>query len=349
MKKCPSCGRTYSDPALNFCLQDGTVLEQDTVSTFGNEETVVFGQTPPTNPGGSPYGGPSTNPGGQSNPGGSSYGSLPNTPPPTWQANPYAVAQAQPRRKKSRAWLWILLSFLFICFVGVVGFAGFLMYIGMKIDQEEKNNKNRVVATNTNKSNKSNGNSNSKTTSSNDDVKKDDFSDWDDGTFDYGKIEHKDDRLVLTSSKSDYYTIVATAKDFLTNDATTKVTVKNLNKGNSKLGFGLVVNASPIKPLFKDYAFLIRTGDKPGYRIVSHLVSQEKDIVKWTSNSAIQTGDNDNLLEVRDEGSKLSFYVNGTLITSINDENGSDSSIGGIYAGDAIPIAFADLEISKSH
>ena len=27
MKKCPNCNKTYTDEALNFCLDDGTVLE----------------------------------------------------------------------------------------------------------------------------------------------------------------------------------------------------------------------------------------------------------------------------------------------------------------------------------
>ncbi|HEU4510639.1 MAG TPA: hypothetical protein VFR78_20585, partial [Pyrinomonadaceae bacterium] len=26
MKRCPTCNRTYTDPALNFCLEDGTPL-----------------------------------------------------------------------------------------------------------------------------------------------------------------------------------------------------------------------------------------------------------------------------------------------------------------------------------
>jgi nitrate reductase NapE component len=301
------------------------------VSTFGNEETVVIGQTPSTNPGSSPY------------------GSSPNTPPPTWQASPYAVAQAQPRKRKSRAWLWILLSFFAICVIGVVGFAGFLVYLGIKLDEEAKN-KNRALAANAaNAANraKANVNANSKAnTLSSGDTKKDDFSTWNTGNFNYGKLEYKDNNLVVTS-RPDHYTVVSTGKSFLTNDAISRVTVKNISNGNSTQGFGLVVNASPAGPLLKDYAFLIRTGDHPGYRIVRHLVSKESDLVSWTPNSAIDTGDDDNQLEVRDEGSKLSFYINDEFITSINDEYGGAASIGGIYAADSIPVAFSDLELEK--
>jgi hypothetical protein len=325
MKKCPSCGRTYTDPALNFCLQDGTVLEQEMVSTFGNEETVVIGQTPSTNPGGSPY------------------SSSPNNPPPTWQASPYAVAHPQPRKRKSRAWLWILLSFFAICLFGVVGFAGFLVYLGMKIDQESKN-KDRVTANNINKGKWNGSNKPDKDTSG---VKKVDFSGWTTGTFGYGKVEYKDNQLIVTSTKADTFTVITTGKSFLTNDGITRLTVKNPSKGESKLGFGVVVNANSAKPFtkdYKDYAFLIRTGDKPGYRIVRHLASVETDVVAWVPSTAIDGGDDDNELEVRDEGSKLSFYINDDFVTSIDDEYGTANSVAGIYAGDSIPIVFSGLE-----
>ena len=29
MKRCPTCNRTYTDPSLNFCLEDGTPLTTD--------------------------------------------------------------------------------------------------------------------------------------------------------------------------------------------------------------------------------------------------------------------------------------------------------------------------------
>jgi len=326
MKRCPSCRRTYTDPALNFCLQDGAVLEQELVSTFGNEETVVIGQTPPTNPGGSPY------------------GSSPNNPPPTWQASPYAIAQPQPRKRKSRAWLWILLSFFAICLFGVVGFAGFLVYLGVKMDEAKKNRP--IVGANTS-NNKGKWNGNANKTEVGDELKKVDFSAWTTGNLSYGKIEYKDGKLIVSSLKPDNYTVISTGKTFLTNDAITRVTVKNTTKANSKLGFGVVVNASPIKPLFKDYAFLIRTGDTPAYRIVKHLVSKETVLVDWTPSSVIDGGDDDNELEVRDEGAKLSFYINDEFITSIDDENGTSTSVAGIYAGDSNPITFSDLQIER--
>lgn len=325
MKKCPSCGRTYTDPALNFCLQDGAVLEQGTVSTFGNEETVVIGQSPSTNPGGSPYGSQKTT----------------NQPPNTWSAAPYT---AQPRKKKSKAWLWILLSIFVIGVVGVVGVFSFLVYLGMKVQEQEEANKAKSnSSSNTFRTNKSSSNS---TTTAKEGVTKADFSDWQTGELAYGKVEYSDGKLVVATIKKNYYCGIP-ASGLLSNDAVSRVTVKNTSKGATDLGFGLIVNSSPIKALLRDYAFVIRTDGTPAYRIVSHSATIEKDIVKWTSSPAIKKGDDENKLEVRDDGKKLTFYINGQLMTSIDDSNGDNNTVAGIYAGDALPITFSDLEVER--
>lgn len=45
MKRCPSCGADYADPNLNFCLNDGTLLENAGISSASDsEETVVMFQ-----------------------------------------------------------------------------------------------------------------------------------------------------------------------------------------------------------------------------------------------------------------------------------------------------------------
>lgn len=333
MKKCPSCGRTYTDPALNFCLQDGTVLEQEVVSTFGNEETVVMGQTP------------STNPGNPANPGGSPYGKTSggsqNVPPGTWSNAPYT---AQPRKKKSKAWLVILLGLFGFAVIGVVGIVGFLIYLGIKLEEQEAANKA-----------KGNTNTNSRTWKSPtpgtsptraDGVTKADFSVFETGELTYGKVEYDDGKLTVATQKNNYYCGIP-ANGLLSNDAISRVTVKNKNKGATDLGFGLIVNSSPLKALLRDYAFLIRTDGTPSYRIVSHTATIEKDLVKWTSSSAIKKGDEENKLEVRDEGKKLTFYINGQLMKTIDDAYGDDNTVAGIYAGDAIPVTFSDLEVEK--
>jgi hypothetical protein len=326
MKKCPSCGRTYTDPALNFCLQDGSVLEQETISTFGNEETVFMGQTPPTNPGGSPY------------------GSQPNSPPATWASSPYT---AQPRKKKSRAWIWILLSFFAIGVIAVVGFVGFLIYLGVKVQEKEAAaNKARANVNSVIRSNKSNSNAVDSDKNWDESDEKADFSKWETGDLKYGKVSYDDGKLTVSSLKSNTFCVIPAA-NLLTNDVVTKVTVKNTSKSATNLGFGLVVHGSSIQALLRDYAFVIRTDGTPSYRVVSHSATIEKDIVKWTTSSSINKGDGENELEVKDEGKKLGFYINGDLVTTIDDSYDDSRGIAGIYAGGAIPITFSDLEIDK--
>lgn len=43
MKHCPKCGKSYSDPQLNFCLEDGELLMQPSVT-----EQAYLDDTPPT-------------------------------------------------------------------------------------------------------------------------------------------------------------------------------------------------------------------------------------------------------------------------------------------------------------
>lgn len=337
MKKCPSCGRTYTDPALNFCLQDGAVLEQGTVSTFGNEETVVIGQTPstnPGNPGGSPYG--------RTSGGSSAGGNLPpNAQPNTWQNAQYT---AQPRKKKSKAWIVILLALFGFAVIGVVGVVGFLIYLGSKIQQEEAANKAKSNSNSSTNSRTWKSPSPGSSPTSSGGVTKADFSVFETGELSYGKVEFKDGKLTVATKLNNYYCGIP-ANGLLSNDVTSRVTVKNTNKGATDLGFGLIVNSSPLKALLRDYAFLIRTDGTPAYRIVSHSATIEKDLVKWTSSSAIKKGDEENTLEVRDEGKKLSFYINGQFMKSVDDDYGDTNTVAGIYAGDAIPITFSNLEV----
>ena len=37
MKRCPTCNRTYTDPALNFCVEDGTLLRSDIPGRYDSE------------------------------------------------------------------------------------------------------------------------------------------------------------------------------------------------------------------------------------------------------------------------------------------------------------------------
>lgn len=95
MKQCPQCRETYSDDSLNFCLNDGTPL-----SVVSDAATAVF-------PGGTISTAPTT----QIN-----Y-------VPTQMAGGVPTA-FEPPRKKSKAWIWVLLilgAVALLCGGGLVG------------------------------------------------------------------------------------------------------------------------------------------------------------------------------------------------------------------------------------
>src|SRR5215203_796438 len=49
MKRCPSCGQTYNDPDLNFCLNDGELLTQAQDSGYAGGASRPFADdAPPT-------------------------------------------------------------------------------------------------------------------------------------------------------------------------------------------------------------------------------------------------------------------------------------------------------------
>ena len=41
------------------------------------------------------------------------------------------------------------------------------------------------------------------------------------------------------------------------------------------------------------------------------------------------------------------FYINGEFIRAVNNTDGYGGGVTGLYSGDAVQIAFSDLEISK--
>ena len=108
MKSCPTCNKTFTDPNLSFCLDDGTSLVS--VAAPADETTVV-----------SP-----------------SSGDNESSPPPTevykprdWQAPDYQppgfqTSTAAPARRKAWPWVVGLLTVLVIGFIGI-GIAGAIL------------------------------------------------------------------------------------------------------------------------------------------------------------------------------------------------------------------------------
>jgi hypothetical protein len=320
MKICPSCRKTYSDDGLNFCLEDGSVL---TMAANEPPETVMMRQPQVTNPtpgfGTAPQGGIQ-----------SSWGNQPQ----------YSM---QPPKKSSKAWLWIvgILGILLLLCGG--GFAG-LVYIGLQAEKEKANNNSRTdYPDNRRGTNSSSTNSTSTTTTSN--VEKIDLSQWVKDFSVWGTTEMSGDEFVMAAKQKGYYYVLVAPDDYTTDDAATKVVLRNVDNAASSLGYGLIFHSAPT-PLTKDYAFLIDTKRKK-YRVVRHDPSKETSVVPWTTSNAIKDGTQENVLEARDKGATVELYINDQMVTSIKDEHGQPKGVPGLYSGDAVKIAFKNLEIRK--
>lgn len=316
MKICPRCQKTYSDEGLNFCLDDGAVLTQSVVANQWLPATVLLNQTPPTNPN-QPFGSQSGGPSGWSN------------------ANQFSV----PPPKKSKAWIWVLgiLGGLILLCGG--GFAGFV-YWASNLEKT-----NRTASRNANKNYEFNNNVKSPTPIDRISTQKIDLSKWVKGDTNLGVTEFKGDEFLMRSKNKGFYFVLASPATYKTENATTRVTVRNVNEDDTSLGFGLIIHSNPV-PLTQDYAFIIDSENKK-YRIVRHSPQEEIPIEGWTRSSAIKDGAEKNVLEVRDENKKMNFYINGEFIKTVNNTNGYSGGVTGLYSGDAVQIAFSDFEIVK--
>lgn len=315
MKICPTCKQTYSDESLNFCLSDGSVLNQ-LQNDPNSEPTVFFGQSPTTNANA--------------------------TPPPTAinqivpQFNQGISPNFQQRpQKKSKAWVWVLAICGVLVVLGGIGFLGLIA----------------LVASNTPSSNVSVKNSNSKSPTPDDsdpeNVQSEDFSKWRTDSNEYGTSEYSNGEFILTSKKVGFfYVLISSDEDMKTSDASTKITVRNVNGTLTKTGYGLLVHSEKDSPLEKDYGFLLDSA-KQSFRIVQHTSRKETILKDWTRLQAIRSGTQTNEIEVKDQGGKMSMYVNGQFAATVSDSVNNQNGIFGIYAGDSIPIAFSDLVISK--
>lgn len=321
MKICPRCQKTYSDDSLNFCLDDGATLNAATADQL--PATVVMNQPPTTNPPAS-FGGQTAN-------------------QPNWNTNqtPNQFSM-QPPAKKSKGWLWALGILGAVALICGGGFVGFIFWAA-SLDDANKNqnryNSNRIYGNNSSSSPRN-------STPANKGTEKIDLSLWTRTDPTSGTTEFINDELLMSSAKKGYYYVIcAKANTYQTENATTRLTVRNVDGEKTSLGFGLVFHSNPV-PLVQDYAFLIDSENKR-YRVVRHKPGNEISVVSWTRFASIKDGDEKNVLEVRDENKKMSFYINGDFVKTIDNEEGYSGGVAGIYAGDAAKIAFSDFEITK--
>ena len=317
MKICPSCQKTYTDASLNFCLDDGATLSQLNESESQLPQTVLLNkprQTSPNQPFGSQFGGQS------------GFGNQ----------DPFSM---QPPVKSSKTWLWAVGILGVLALLCGGGFIGFIALVA-NVDDTNDNNTNRVILTDNRKTPPP-----PKTPDDRTKFNEIDLSGWVKGDTELGITEYKNGELILGSKKKDFYYVILGTESDKTENATTKVSVRNINEMASSLGFGLIVNSDP-KPLTQDYAFLIDSENKK-YRVVRHQPGKEIDVIKWTNSSAIKNSDDENVLEIRDQSRQMNFYINGQFITSVKNTDGYSDGVLGLYSGDAVKIAFSSLQIGK--
>lgn len=316
MKICPRCQKTYSDESLNFCLDDGATLNQLNQSESPLPQTVLINQprlTNPSQPMGSQFGGQS------------GFGTQ----------DQFSM---KPPVKSSKTWLWavgILGVLALLCGGGFIGFIALVANV-----EDIPDNTDRVDLTNNRKTPTPTRTPDNKLK-----FKEVDLSEWVKGDTELGVTEFKNNELLMGSKKKDYYYVILGKESEKTENVTTKVSVRNVNEDDSSLGFGLIVNSDP-KPLTQDYAFLIDSENKK-YRVVRHQPQKETDVIAWTKSSAIKDGTDENILEIRDQSRQMNFYINGQFITSVKNTDGYSGGVLGLYAGDAVQIAFSNLQTSK--
>ena len=318
MNICPRCQKTYADEGLNFCLEDGATLMQSNAADTSIPATVLLNQTRPTAPPNQPFGN-------QNN----------------WNPNPNQFPTQQPP-KKSKTWLWaigILGGLILLCGGGLTGFVFWAASL---------ESKKREYNTAFNTAYNSNSVSNTKTPVYTDwaNAERIDLSKWVAlDTSGAGNTEYENGDFIMSSKRKGYYYVLVSSIKYQTENATTKVSARNVNETDTSLGFGLIVHSNP-KPLVQDYAFLIDSENKK-YRVVRHEPRVEIPIVEWTYSAAIKDGTQANVLEVHDQNNKMSFYINNQLATTVDDTDGFIGGVPGLYSSDAVPIAFSDFEIKK--
>jgi len=323
MKICPTCRKTYQDDNLNFCLEDGSVL---TVASNEPAPTVMMSQPRPTEPN-------------------TGFG-----PPPTQQIQSSFGNEghySQPHKKSSKTWLWIVgILGILLLLCGGGGVVGLLLLATQ--GDIAANNSGPVASPSPGRGSTFPGTSPSPDSSPSTlsgDVTSIDLNMFVKEFSVYGTTEMSGDELMMAAKQRDYYYVLVAPDDYNTLGAATRVTVRNPSNGDSRLGYGLIFH-SEAQPLSKGYAFLI-DAKKKRYRVVRHTATNESALVPWKNSTAINDGTSENILEVRDKGDALEFYINDQMVTTTKDQYDGAVGVPGLYSGDGVKIGFKRLEIRK--
>lgn len=314
MKVCPKCGKSYDDESLNFCLDDGSVLNR--------MESGAGTEPPPT----------------VMMPQGEITEQLPAQPTQPTFESPVHTQYTMPARR-SRSWIWVLVILFGVALLCGGGFAG-LIAIG-SLNPDDENSASSSPGDNKAKIKEDGADESA------DLIASDDMSTWPRELRNFSDLEYsyKGDELHI-STKRGYFYVISTGERFKTRNSSVKVTVRNPTGRSTNFGYGLVVHSDPSAVLKRDFAFLIQSDDQK-YRIVEHENKKESVLVNWTTSRAINRGTRANELEVRSDGSEMSFFINGEPVKTVTDRSGYNEGVAGIYTSDDIPIAFSKLELRK--
>jgi len=350
MKRCPTCDRTYTDPSLNFCLEDGTPLAPD-APAFDPHATVRYpsarGTTepPPTEiyrP--EPQ---VTTPTPRRTP-----APPPPAPPPPQQWTPGPTAAPPPRKKSNAIW-WILGGLIAVIVVGAGLVVLFIALALSSTDNKNLNanvrndNRNANVTTNTNNTNAdANTNANVPTSFT------DNFSEQKSGTgqSSFGRIWYSNGEYHMTSFPEKFVVMYApSSNDYNTEKASVKGSARSVNGEVPAAGFGLMVHCAQTRDKkLEDYALLIfPSAEDPAYEVIMHKAGVQSALVQKTPSSAIRSGTSPNQLEVRIRGTELTFYANGQLLTKVTDTANFRHGRAGLYTSDPYEVAFDDLTIDR--
>ena len=315
MKICPACRTTYDD-GLNFCLEDGSVL---TFAPEGGAPTVVMGQPRHTDPASA------------------------SEVSATRNEQNIATRSVQPK-KKSRTWMWVMAILAVLVLVCGGGLVGFFLYVASLAESNTSANKGTNNSTRVSKANTFTRATPSPVAETNE-AQEVDLSGWVKEPTEWLETAFEDGEFFMTSKQKDYYYVLVSKDEAMSDGRAARVTVRNPDDGAVTMGFGLVFH-SETTPLANDYAFLIDTKRKK-YRVVRHESSQEKTITAWTSSDLIKAGSELNLLEARDRGDRIELYINGQLANTITNKQGPGNGVPGLYVGDGAKIGFRKLEVVK--
>ncbi len=323
MKICPRCQKTYTDDNLNFCLEDGSILTAMSQPAMP-PNTIHMPQVPTSAQQQSP-----TQPSAQAG----------------WNVAPQQSYSMQPPKKSSKAWIWVLLILGIVILVCGGGFAG-LVYIGSRVEKSNTASNSDGKTTTSNSSKTLSSNSNTTSTSGRDDLETVDMKRLVQEFSAFGNTELTGGEFFMSSKQKGYYYAIAATEEYTTENADTRVTVRNVDNANGSMGYGLIFHSNP-KPLQQGYAFVIDSKRKK-YRVIHHIPRDEKTVINWTTSTAIKEGGEDNVLEVRDiDKNTIELYINGTKVNSIRNEYGYSGGVAGLYSGDGVKAGFKNFEIRK--